>query len=138
MNLKKLGEFGFIRNLALRQPALPKSLRVGIGDDTCVWTPTPGCDLLSTGDALVENIHFNIKTTSPWQLGAKSLAVGLSDIAAKGGLPRYYLVSLSIPKRRGLDSRFFEAFYDGMQAWGTSYGAVLAGGDTTASPGPLF
>src|SRR5260370_37347751 len=123
MNLKKLGEFGFIRNLALRQstlqshsggvgPALPKSLRVGIGDDTCVWTPTPGCDLLSTGDALVENIHFNLKTTSPWQLGAKSLATGLSHIAAKDGLPRYYLVSLAIPKRRGLAHRYVCACHD--------------------------
>jgi thiamine-monophosphate kinase len=140
MDLKKLGEFGFIRQLARSQPPLPRSLRVGIGDDTCVWSPAPGFDLLATADLLIEKNHFSLKTTTPWQLGAKALAASLSDIAAKGGLPRFHLVSLSIPRRNGrkeLDSRFFDELYAGMQAWGSAYGSVLAGGDTTASPGPL-
>lgn len=137
MDLGKLGEFGFIKRLSSRLPPAPPSLRTGIGDDASVWSPTPGCDILSTCDLLIESVHFDLKTTGPWQLGAKALCASLSDIAAMGGMPKVFLVSLSVPRRRGLDSRFFESFYDGMQAWAGSYGATLAGGDTTSSPGPL-
>jgi thiamine-monophosphate kinase len=139
MSLKSLGEFGFIRAMRARHPAtVPGSpLRLGVGDDACVLKPSPGCELLATCDMLIEGVHFDLATTGPWQLGAKSLAASLSDIAAMGGLPRAYLVSLSIPKRKGLDERFFAAFYDGLAAWGLSFGAELAGGDTTRSPGPL-
>jgi thiamine-monophosphate kinase len=139
MSLKALGEFGFIRAMRARHPeALAGSpLRLGAGDDACALKPSPGCEILATCDLLVEGVHFDLATTGPWQLGAKALAASLSDIAAMGGLPRAYLVSLSIPKRKGLDEGFFAALYDGLAAWGQSFGAELAGGDTTRSPGPL-
>jgi thiamine-monophosphate kinase len=139
MSLKALGEFGFIRAMLQRHP-LPgpfSSLVVPAGDDACAFKPSAGCDLLATCDLLVEGVHFDLSTIHPWQLGAKALAVSLSDIAAMGGMPRYYLVSLAIPKRRALNQAFFKAFYDGLAAWGSAFGAVLAGGDTTASPHSL-
>lgn len=54
-----------------------------------------------------------------------------------GGLPKAWLVSLAVPRRRSLGPAFFKSFYDGMRIWGGAFGARLAGGDTTASPGPL-
>lgn len=112
-----------------------KFIRLGIGDDAAVLQPSPGCELLLTSDLLVENTHFDLKTCSPWELGAKALAASLSDIASMGGLPKAYGVSLAIPK--GLKPDFFKSLYAGMRAWGQSYGAELAGGDTTSTKGPL-
>jgi thiamine-monophosphate kinase len=139
MSLPALGEFGFIRAMTARhpKPAPGGPLRIGVGDDACVFRPSPGCELLATSDLLVEGVHFDLKTTGAWQLGAKALAASLSDAAAMGGLPRFYLLSLSIPVRRALDERFFADLYDGLAAWGGAFGAELAGGDTTRSPGPL-
>jgi len=139
MSLRALGEFGFIRAMRARHPeaAAGSPLRLGVGDDACALKLSPGTELLATCDLLIEGVHFDLATTGPWQLGAKALAASLSDIAAMGGLPRAYLVSLSIPKRKGLDEGFFAALYDGLAAWGQSFGAELAGGDTTRSPGPL-
>src|ERR1041385_1856605 len=104
MKLGQIGEFGLIERLARRQPALPKTSRllVGVGDDAALWSPTPGCDLLTTCDLLVASVHFDLKTTGAWALGAKALACGLSDVSAMGGLPRTWFVSLSIPRRKGL------------------------------------
>ena len=69
----------------------------GIGDDACVTQIQEGRLLLATSDALVEDVHFELKLTSPYRLGKKSLAVNISDIAAMGGTPRFFLISLGIP-----------------------------------------
>jgi thiamine-monophosphate kinase len=113
-------------------------LRLGIGDDTAVFRPKAGFESLLTCDLLVEDVHFTLESTSPWELGAKSVGASLSDIASMGGLPRAYLVSLAIPKRKRLPRSFFKSLYDGMQAWAGAFGASLAGGDTSASSGPLL
>jgi thiamine-monophosphate kinase len=113
------------------------ALRLGIGDDTAIFRPKAGFEALLTSDLLVENVHFRLATTPAWELGAKAVGASLSDIASMGGLPRAYLVSLAIPKRKGLDQRFFASLYDGMAAWSSAFGAQLAGGDTTSTTGPL-
>ena len=134
---KKTNERAFVELLKARQGALRGPLRLGIGDDAAIFRPAPGCESLLTCDLLVENVHFDLSTISPWELGAKAITASLSDVAAMGGNPRAYLVSLAIPKRKQLKADFFKALYDGMRAWGQSFGAELAGGDTTSSPGPL-
>ena len=136
MNLSRLGETGFWRRIASGLPRPPAGLRAGVGEKA-VFKPAPGRELLATCDLLVEGVHFSLDTTGPWQLGAKALAVSLSDIAAMGGEPLFYLVSLAIPRRAGLGTAFWDAFYAGLGAWGGSFGAFLAGGDTSVSPGPL-
>ena len=134
---RKPDERDFISGLrgAVARPGSP--LRLGIGDDAAIFKPAPGCETLGTSDLLVEGVHFDLKTTAPWELGAKAVAASLSDIAAMGGLPRLFLVSLVIPKRRLLNPPFFKALYDGMRAWGDAFGAELAGGDTSSGNGPL-
>ena len=113
------------------------SLVLGVGDDAAAWRPSRGFDSLFTSDLLVENVHFSLKTASAWQLGAKSVAASLSDIAAMGGLPRLFLSSIAAPKRRGLGGAFFEGLAEGARAWAQSFGAELAGGDLSATAGPL-
>ncbi|MFM8315015.1 MAG: thiamine-phosphate kinase [Deltaproteobacteria bacterium] len=93
-----MGEFELIEKLKKILPRPSKKVWVGIGDDTLVAVP-PKERLLWTVDCLVENIHFDFAYMNPEDVGWKSLAVNLSDIAAMGGKSLYALVSLGIPSR---------------------------------------
>jgi thiamine-monophosphate kinase len=64
-------------------------------------------------------------------LGAKTMAVNISDCAAMGAKPTVAVVSLGLPKNFPVSD--LEAFYDGMKGWGESYGAQIVGGDTVGS-----
>ena len=101
MKLSRLGEFGLIDRIR-RQVAVGRGVRLGIGDDAA-WVDHPQGSSLVTADLLIEGIHFDLKWTSLADLGYKSLAVNLSDIAAMGGTPAYVMLSLGIPAN--FDSR---------------------------------
>ena len=106
-----------------------------IGDDAAVFI-APGQDrLLATTDVLNESVHFSLDTTTPYLLGRKSLAVNLSDIAAMGGRPLYYLVGLSLPSYLSLD--FVRALYRGMHSQAQRFNVALLGGDTVAASNGL-
>lgn len=134
MRLREIGEFGLIGRIASRAAAGP-SVRVGIGDDAAATEPAPGRYLLSTSDMLVEGVHFDLSFTDPYRLGRKSLAVNLSDIAAMGGEPRDFLLSLAIPS--GLSVEFLDRFTEGMLSLAQEHGVSLVGGDTCRSPAGL-
>jgi thiamine-monophosphate kinase len=105
---------------------------VGIGDDCAVLEPTPGHRLLATTDLLLEDVHFRRRYAEPADIGWKSLAVNLSDVAAMGGRPRWALVALACPAETTLDE--VEAFYEGARDLGSRHEVAIVGGDTTASP----
>src|ERR1044071_2560489 len=84
-----------------------------------------------TADLLIENQHFDLRWTSLRDLGYKSLAVNLSDIAAMGGVADYVILSLGIPPR--LDSADIDAFYRGFATLGRECSVGLVGGDTNAA-----
>ncbi|HEY5974122.1 MAG TPA: thiamine-phosphate kinase [Geobacteraceae bacterium] len=131
MNLGQLGEFGLIGRIAGRVPTADRVL-LGIGDDTAATIPEPGTVTLSTSDMLVEGIHFDLAYSDPYTLGRKSLAVNLSDVAAMGGVPRTFLLSLAIPPT--LPVEFVDMFTTGLLEQAARFGVVLIGGDTCASP----
>lgn len=111
------------------------SLRVGIGDDAAVLA-APGAseELLATTDQIVENKHFIYEQHPPDALGHKLLVRGLSDIAAMGGEPVWFLLSLAVPNR--LNGDWIEKFLEGLLAAREKNGApriVLAGGDVAGS-----
>jgi thiamine-monophosphate kinase len=86
-----------IRRAARGVPA--RGIRLGIGDDTAVLrTPPAGRELLATTDQVIENTHFVRARHPPGALGHKTLARGLSDIAAMGGEPLCFLLSLCVPE----------------------------------------
>ena len=99
-----------------------------IGDDTAY---IPEKDLILTQDTLIEDIHFRMRTISPFYLGRKSVAVNLSDIAASGGIPSYILISLSMPK--SIEKDFVKEFYKGVSSICREYEVLVVGGDLTAS-----
>jgi thiamine-monophosphate kinase len=136
-SVAELGEFGLIARLAHtlavpRAPALAPGLKVGIGDDAAVWAPTPGTWSVITTDALVEGVHFRLSTTDWYDLGWKSLAVNLSDVAAMGARPRYAVVCLGVPGDVAVSA--IDAFGRGLAHVGARYDCALVGGDTVAAP----
>jgi len=82
-------EFAFIEQIRQRaaRGRAPAPL-TAIGDDCARWVPTPGWDQLVSTDLLLEGIHFDLSWTSLEALGAKAMAVNLSDLAAMGGCAR--------------------------------------------------
>ncbi|AJE04445.1 thiamine-phosphate kinase [Geobacter pickeringii] len=134
MNLREIGEFGLIGRIASRVTTGP-AVRIGIGDDAAATEPTPGRLILTTSDMLVEGVHFDLSFTDPYRLGRKSLAVNLSDIAAMGGEPRDFLLSLAIPP--GLSVEFLDRFAEGMLSLADEHAVALVGGDTCRSPAGL-
>ena len=131
-DLTKLGEFGLID--LIKQDTINDhgSVVVGIGDDAAVLLPTPRQLLLMTTDMLVESVHFDLTTTTPWQLGYKAIAVNLSDIAAMGGVPRHAVVSVALPRATAAD--FVVNLYQGMKEICREFNVNIVGGDTVSSP----
>jgi thiamine-monophosphate kinase len=124
-------EFGLIRSLRRRLPP-PAGVTVGIGDDCAVLQPTPGARLLVTTDLFLEDIHFRRRWAAPADVGWKSLAVNLSDVASMGGQPRWAVVALACPL--GTPAADAEAFYDGALTLAATHGTAIVGGDTSVSP----
>ncbi len=135
MHLSDIGEFGLIRRIERLCHRSSKGLVVGIGDDSAVIKPTRGLTLI-TSDMLIEGVHFNLRYTTFYQLGYKTLAVNMSDIFAMGGRPRFFLVNLGIP--RGFDSSDMEGIYRGMAELADKYSITVIGGDTSLSSGGLL
>jgi thiamine-monophosphate kinase len=135
MKLSKIGEFGLIRRFSppfLRN--LPAGV-VGIGDDCAVIPWKKNRNLLVTTDMLIENIHFLKDKITPWELGYKSLAANLSDIAAMGGKANSAFLSLGIPP--DIEVEWLDEFFKGIRNLAKAENVLLLGGDTTKSSGPL-
>lgn len=133
--LSSVGEFGLIELIARRSACDRPDVVRAIGDDAAVFTGSGQDRFLATADVLNESVHFSLDTTTPYLLGRKSLAVNLSDIAAMGARPLYYLVGLSLPQHIPLD--FVRALYRGMQAQARRFNVALLGGDMVAASGGL-
>src|SRR5262245_54978476 len=112
------------------------SVELGIGDDAAVLRPEAGVDLLFCSDLSVEGVHFRTEWAGPELIGRKALAVTISDVAAMGGEPKYALASLALSP--GCSMQFIEEMLSGMFDLGSAFGVSLVGGDTSASPGPIF
>jgi thiamine-monophosphate kinase len=131
MKLKDIGEFGFIERIRPDCIIRPEHIVKAIGDDAAVFkTESDRCMLLTT-DMLVERVHFIRKATSPFNLGRKSMAVNLSDIAAMGGNASDAFVNIAVPDTVDLD--FLEEVYRGIKHSAAEFAINILGGDTTGS-----
>lgn len=99
-----------------------------IGDD-CAYLKDIG--IVITQDSLVEDIHFSLNFSTPYQLGYKSIVVNLSDIFASGAIPKYLTISLSLPKN--IDEEFLKEFYSAVNDLSEKYNFEVIGGDITGS-----
>jgi len=129
-DLREIGEFGLINRIRKWITSSDPALVQGIGDDVAVIKMGAKA-LLVTTDILIEGIHFDRSWLDPYQLGRKSLAVNLSDIASMGGIPKYFLISIGLPKNLPLS--FISSFYLGLKKEAKQFRVELIGGDTSLS-----
>jgi thiamine-monophosphate kinase len=101
---------------------------LGVGDD-CAIVSRPRGNTLFTIDSLVENVHFDLRWCPPQALGARALAVNLSDIAAMGGRPTACVVNLGV--RDGITSRTLERIYAGLREAAREASTDIVGGNIT-------
>lgn len=111
-------------------------LRRGIGDDCAVLQLPSGHAALVTTDFSLEEVHFKRRWHPPESVGHRCLARGLSDIAAMGGKPLAAFVSLALPA--GLPQEWVDGFFKGFLGLAKRFSVVLAGGDTSQSPGGVL
>lgn len=124
-------EFGLIEYVAKLFGDVDRQGWEAIGDDCTVLPIGGGEVLVLTTDMLQEDVHFLRSATSARELGRKSLAVNLSDVAAMGVKPVAALLSLALPVE--LTDEWAKEFVDGFHSLAAEYGVALVGGDTTSS-----
>jgi thiamine-monophosphate kinase len=127
-----LGEFGRIRQF-FAPLAAPGGL--GLKDDAALLECRAGHQLVATVDALIEGVHY-LPTDPPDLVARKLLRVNLSDVAAKGARPLYYLLVTALPASFGDD--WIARFAAGLAEDQREFGIALLGGDSVATPGPAM
>ncbi len=134
--LNEISEFEFIERIKPGCLIHTQNVIKGIGDDCAVFG-TAGEELaLVTADMLIERVHFLRGAISGRDLGHKSLAVNLSDIAAMGGVARAAFVSIGIPA--DCEPGYIDQFYEGMKLLASRFQVNILGGDTTGSKTDLI
>lgn len=129
-----LGEFELIERF-FRAPAEARRIArgdvpLGIGDDGAVLAVPAGMQLVAALDTLVEGRHF-VPGSPPESIGHRALAVNLSDLAAMGATPAWFLLSLTLPRA---EETFIEPFARGLLRLAEEHAVALVGGDTTGGP----
>ena len=104
---------------------------IGPGDDCSVLELAEEMFTLVTTDSLVEKYHFIKSLISPTVLGLRAVSCSVSDIAAMGGTPRYYLSSLGFTEDD--DADYFTEIMNGFKNACLEYGMDLVGGNITES-----
>lgn len=107
---------------------------LNLSDDCAVLDVPRGYQLVVTTDALVAGVHF-LGTQSPQDIAFKVVGVNLSDLAAMGAKPRAVFLAAQFPQ--GTDDEWLAGFAEGLGLALAPSGAVLMGGDTVTTPGPL-
>jgi len=129
--LSDLSEDALIERLVRLVPR-DASPTAGPGDDCAVVDAGKGrpLQLLKT-DAMVEGVHF-LPDAPPRQIGWKAAARVVSDFAAMGGKPERFLVTIALPASWPLAR--IEGLYRGFGECLKTFGATLAGGETSRVP----
>ncbi len=125
-----VSEFDLIRNHFSRIGSQRADVALGVGDDCALLRVPQGYELAASIDTLVAGVHF-LPDCDPEGLGHKSLAVGLSDLAAVGAEPAWATLALTLPDA---DAAWLDAFSLGFDRLARSYGIALVGGDMTRGP----
>ncbi|WP_233980263.1 thiamine-phosphate kinase [Pectobacterium versatile] len=124
------GEFDLIARYFNRARSSRRDVELGIGDDCALLTVADKQMLAVSTDTLVSGVHF-LPDIDPADLGYKSLAVNLSDLAAMGADPAWLSLAITLPKS---NSQWLSAYSDSLFELLDYYGMQLVGGDTTRGP----
>lgn len=103
---------------------------LGVGDDAALIQMSPGHQLAISADMSVAGTHF-LTDCPAFDIGWKSLAVNISDMAAMGANPKWATLSIALPN---VDEVWLAEFSRGFFACADQFGVSLIGGDTTRGP----
>ncbi len=123
-------EFQIIQRFFNQQVYQHHDVVLGIGDDAAILQVQAGQQLLVSMDTLVEGVHFRASDTA-MDIGYKSLAVNLSDMAAMGAMPAWITLSLTLPE---FNEAWLKGFCIGFFSLAQEHRVQLVGGDTTRGP----
>jgi thiamine-monophosphate kinase len=125
-----MDEFELIAKFFTPQTISRADVILDIGDDCALLDIPPTHHLAITTDTLVNGVHFPLET-SAYDIGYKSLAVNLSDLAAMGAMPAWASLALTLPS---VDETWLTEFSRGFFELATRHHVQLIGGDMTLGP----
>lgn len=126
-----MAEFDLIaRYFSRHQTVADASVDLSIGDDAALLQVATGQQLVISADMSVCGTHF-FADAAPYDIGWKSMAVNISDMAAMGAQPKWATLAIALPEA---DAGWLQGFSDGMFACADAYHVRLIGGDTTRGP----
>ncbi len=128
--LQQMGEFAVIERL-VRDRRQPAAVIIGPGDDGAVVAAGDGRTVVST-DMLVQDRHFRLDWSSPYDVGRKAIAQNAADIEAMGARPTAFVVGFGAPG--ATPGAQVSALVDGMWDEAAKVGAGIAGGDLVSCP----
>lgn len=125
-----LSEFSLIETYFTELTSRRDDVHLGIGDDCALLTCPENHAVAVSIDTLVAGVHF-FDDVDPESLGHKSLAVGLSDLAAMAAKPAWFTLALTLPE---IDQQWLQGFSRGLAKLAKQHNVQLVGGDTTKGP----
>jgi thiamine-monophosphate kinase len=125
-----MGEGEIIERYFRHLGAVRTDVALGIGDDAALLRPAPGCELVQSTDALIEQVHFPAGS-APRSLGHRALAINLSDLAAMGATPAWALLSLTLPRP---EEAWLGEFSRGFARLAREHEVALVGGNLSRGP----
>jgi thiamine-monophosphate kinase len=105
------------------------AVRLGIGDDGAILRQSSKAEWVISCDSSLEGVHFRQDSHPPESVGYKSLARAVSDLAAMGSRPSYFLLALALPEAK--TGGWLDRFAAGMAKAARELNIRLIGGDTS-------
>jgi thiamine-monophosphate kinase len=128
--LAQVGEFSIIDRLVAGR-AQPPAVALGPGDDAAVVLSGDGRTVVST-DMLVQDRHFRLDWSDPFDIGRKAIAQNAADAEAMGATPTAFVVGFGAPADTPAEAAV--RLSDGMWSEAAKFGAGIAGGDLVNAP----
>jgi thiamine-monophosphate kinase len=108
----------------------PTEVEIGIGDDAAILLGIKN-KLVATTDMAVEDVHFNLGWSTPFEIGAKLTTANLADIFAMGAAPKYLLIAAALPSQTNED--FISGLAKGIRSVADKFNVAVVGGDLSKS-----
>lgn len=125
-----MDEFDIIAKYFASRTLTRSDVIIGSGDDCAILDIPFQKQLAVSIDTLISGVHFPVDTPA-FDIGYKSLAVNLSDLAATGAEPAWVTMSLSLPEA---NSEWLDNFAKGFFKLANQFNMQLIGGDITRGP----
>jgi thiamine-monophosphate kinase len=114
-----------------RARAFREGLRLGIGDDSALLAPKRNSETVLSSDFFIEDSHFIAREHPPESIGYKALARAVSDLAAMGAEPAFFLLNVAMPAAK--TGEWFDGFLRGLGTAARKLRISLIGGDLSAA-----